>query len=228
MTEPMDLKDVDDNDLREIAHLWGFANLRRMTYGGGLLYDTGTAVLAQAGIWILAALVWSSVFMASGGVIFFSYHPVCLVILLLSQLFSTSMPPTDINPARQFGRHSAPHTSDPCPPANLHKRPEDHRDSRSLRSEPPRCLCSHRRPYHHRDEQRRPPEVYVRTWAYGSGHLYLDLQSSTSWLPTVLRSERVRFGRQGEERLQVSQDEWVCYTYAGPSNDLCCDIYGFQ
>jgi hypothetical protein len=35
----------------------------------------GTAILAQAGIWILAALVWASVFMADE-IIFFSYHPV--------------------------------------------------------------------------------------------------------------------------------------------------------
>ena len=40
----------------------------------------GTAILAQAGIWILAALVWSSVFMADDGVTFFSYHPVSSTI----------------------------------------------------------------------------------------------------------------------------------------------------
>ena len=44
----------------------------------GIQYNffIGTAILAQAGIWILAALVWASVFMAEDGVIFFSYHPV--------------------------------------------------------------------------------------------------------------------------------------------------------
>ncbi|KAJ9659320.1 hypothetical protein H2198_003196 [Neophaeococcomyces mojaviensis] len=34
---------------------------------------TGTAVVAQAGVWILVALVWSAVFEAN--FIFFSYHP---------------------------------------------------------------------------------------------------------------------------------------------------------
>jgi len=43
---------------------------------GGLQYNflIGTAIIAQAGIWILAALIWASVFMADR-VIFFSYHP---------------------------------------------------------------------------------------------------------------------------------------------------------
>jgi hypothetical protein len=40
-----------------------------------LTESAGTAVLAQAGIWILAALVWAAVFMADE-IIFFSYHPV--------------------------------------------------------------------------------------------------------------------------------------------------------
>lgn len=35
---------------------------------------TGTAAVAQAGIWILAALVWSAVFEAK--FMFFSVHPV--------------------------------------------------------------------------------------------------------------------------------------------------------
>jgi hypothetical protein len=35
---------------------------------------TGTAMIAQAGIWILTALVWSAVFEANFS--FFSYHPV--------------------------------------------------------------------------------------------------------------------------------------------------------
>ena len=49
----------------------------------GIQYNffIGTAILAQAGIWILAALVWASVFMAEGGVIFFSYHPVSTLAL---------------------------------------------------------------------------------------------------------------------------------------------------
>ncbi|KAK5051960.1 hypothetical protein LTR84_002764 [Exophiala bonariae] len=45
----------------------------------------GTAVLAQAGIWILTALVWASVFQAN--FIFFSYHPLLnsAAVLLLVQ-----------------------------------------------------------------------------------------------------------------------------------------------
>jgi hypothetical protein len=34
----------------------------------------GTAILAQVGVWIMAALVWAAVF--EHDVIFFSYHPV--------------------------------------------------------------------------------------------------------------------------------------------------------
>ncbi|RMZ82722.1 hypothetical protein DV738_g1637, partial [Chaetothyriales sp. CBS 135597] len=46
---------------------------------------TGTAILAQAGIWILTSLVWSAVFEAN--FIFFSYHPILQSagILLLTQ-----------------------------------------------------------------------------------------------------------------------------------------------
>ena len=51
---------------------------------------TGTAILAQAGIWILAALVWASVFMAPEFT-FFCYHPV-------SSLFNT-LPPSIQNTA---------------------------------------------------------------------------------------------------------------------------------
>lgn len=40
----------------------------------------GTAIIAQAGIWILTALVWASVFMADFS--FFSYHPVRPVLCL--------------------------------------------------------------------------------------------------------------------------------------------------
>lgn len=38
--------------------------------------DLGTAAVAQAGTWILAALVWAAVFEADFS--FFSYHPVRL------------------------------------------------------------------------------------------------------------------------------------------------------
>ncbi|KIW10591.1 hypothetical protein PV08_11555 [Exophiala spinifera] len=43
--------------------------------GQGLQFNlvTGTAILAQAGIWILAALVWAAIF--ENNFIFFSYHP---------------------------------------------------------------------------------------------------------------------------------------------------------
>lgn len=41
-------------------------------------FVTGTAMIAQAGIWILAALVWSAVFEASFS--FFSYHPVRVLL----------------------------------------------------------------------------------------------------------------------------------------------------
>ncbi|KIW46585.1 uncharacterized protein PV06_02250 [Exophiala oligosperma] len=43
--------------------------------GQGLQFNlvTGTAILAQAGIWILAALVWAAIF--QNDFIFFSYHP---------------------------------------------------------------------------------------------------------------------------------------------------------
>ncbi|KIV95151.1 hypothetical protein PV10_02833 [Exophiala mesophila] len=46
---------------------------------------TGTAILAQAGIWILTALVWASVL--ENDIIFFSYHPLLnsAAVLLLVQ-----------------------------------------------------------------------------------------------------------------------------------------------
>jgi hypothetical protein len=50
----------------------GWYQIRRETEANSYI---GTAILAQGGIWILAALVWASVFMASEFV-FFSYHPV--------------------------------------------------------------------------------------------------------------------------------------------------------
>jgi len=55
--------------------------------GQGLQFNfvTGTAILAQAGIFILTALVWASVFQTT--FIFFSYHPLLnsLAVLLLVQ-----------------------------------------------------------------------------------------------------------------------------------------------
>jgi len=53
----------------------------------------GTAILAQGGIWILAALVWASVFMAPK-FIFFSYHPLVnsAGILLITQAILVLQP----------------------------------------------------------------------------------------------------------------------------------------
>lgn len=45
------------------------------------LADNSVAILAQAGTWILAALIWAAVF--EHNVIFFSVHPVSVIELLL-------------------------------------------------------------------------------------------------------------------------------------------------
>lgn len=62
--------------------------------GQGLQYNfvLGTAMLAQAGIWILAALVWSSVFMNK--IILFSFHPLAnsAGILLITQAILVLQP----------------------------------------------------------------------------------------------------------------------------------------
>ncbi|KIX03114.1 uncharacterized protein Z518_06664 [Rhinocladiella mackenziei CBS 650.93] len=73
--------------------------------GQGLQFNLiiGTAILAQAGIFILTALVWAAVFEAD--FIFFSYHPLLnsLAVLLLVQgtlvLQPTALPKDKINGA---------------------------------------------------------------------------------------------------------------------------------
>ena len=51
----------------------------------------GTAILAQAGIWILVTLVWASVFIADQ-FIFFSYHPVSSYTLMSMHSPHTRLP----------------------------------------------------------------------------------------------------------------------------------------
>ncbi|RMD44414.1 hypothetical protein DV735_g759, partial [Chaetothyriales sp. CBS 134920] len=55
---------------------------------------TGTAILGQVGIWLLASLVWSAVFEAN--FIFFSYHPILQTagIVLLTQSILVLQPTT--------------------------------------------------------------------------------------------------------------------------------------
>lgn len=74
----------------------------------GLQYNfvIGTAIIAQAGIWILTALVWASVFMADQ-VIFFSYHPLVnsAGILLLTQAILV-LQPTHTQKQKVNGTHT--------------------------------------------------------------------------------------------------------------------------
>ena len=71
---------------------------------------TGTAVVAQAGTWILAALVWSAVFEAPFS--FFSYHPVSLSAALVAML-------SDKLSALEFSGCPHFHPSDSPPPTDF-------------------------------------------------------------------------------------------------------------
>jgi len=73
----------------------------------GLQYNfvLGTAILAQAGIWILVALVWAAIFMAPE-LIFFSYHPLVnsAGILLITQAILV-LQPTHTQQQKVAGTH---------------------------------------------------------------------------------------------------------------------------
>ena len=47
----------------------------------------GTGVVAQAGAWILLAIVWGSVFSHPDKLMLFSAHPVCALLFLFSSVY---------------------------------------------------------------------------------------------------------------------------------------------
>lgn len=85
--------------------LGGPGDASQTTRGLQFNFIIGTAIIAQAGIWILTALVWASVFMADQ-VIFFSYHPLVnsAGILLLTQAILV-LQPTHTQQQKVQGTH---------------------------------------------------------------------------------------------------------------------------
>jgi hypothetical protein len=100
----------------------------------------GTAPIAQAGIWILAAIVWGAIF--SKKLIFFSAHPVSRLhlphdpkkLMLTVRANSSSTPPASSSPSKppsSSNQHTPPrksaqehsHTSSSTSLAPLHSQP---------------------------------------------------------------------------------------------------------
>lgn len=81
-------------EAREDQPLLGKPGGATQAEGAGIHHNpvTGSAIVAQAGIWILAALVWSAIF--SNNLIFFSAHPLLnsSAVLLQVQAILTLQP----------------------------------------------------------------------------------------------------------------------------------------
>ena len=86
--------------------------LRRLRIGSLLTQNLGTGVIAQAGSWILVAIVWGAVF--SNPVILFSAHPVRLLDFetwaMLTRLFCSCSTPPQSYSSPKASSSSNPHT----------------------------------------------------------------------------------------------------------------------
>jgi hypothetical protein len=175
--------------------------------------NEGTGVVAQAGAWILAAIVWGSVF--SHDLILFSAHPVWTSnpkhSVSASQL-------TYVLTATQLRRAPLLHPRHPRCPTHSHRKAKEGRHICARRAERHCPSDSHRRAGRDRIQQDQPQWNPLPVAACHSrpDHIHPHGSAGRCRYHAVLCPTAVRRRGQRQEAIQVPPRWWIC--------DPTCDV----
>jgi hypothetical protein len=187
--------------------------------------NEGTGVVAQAGAWILAAIVWGSVF--SHDLILFSAHPVWTSNPKHSALVSQL---TYVLTATQLRRAPLLHPRHPRCSADPHRKAKEGRHICARRTERHCPSDSYRRAGRDRIQQdqpqRNPLPVAARySWP---DHIHPHGSAGRCWYYAVLCPAAVRRRGQRQEAIQVPSRRWICDPTCDAGYRRPCNADGLQ